>query len=242
MSKYICTKLLTAFLIFQFSMIIATGQNNNWSVSGSLGFGYSFIPNMPSDVYNHNGENIQVGFLAERAINSKFSLISHLEIDWLNYSFDGYLQRNSSNNNISLIQAPSGVKYTEIHQMTVGENLLCRYILKTVNYKEPNMDNNRNCLKSGSIFIQAGFRLATPIYSVYYYRENNIDKSIPLGSYVNSLLLQTEVSIGAKGELKGIFSILSSSTIGIIYQFNPIFNENGAAKLSPIHISWRFFL
>ena len=242
MNKTIHYKWRIYFLLalFCFAEIIANAQDKKWNFNGSLGFGSSSIINMPSDIYNNGGENIQLGFLSEREISSRFSFVSHVEIDWLVYSFDGYLQSNASNKSLTLIQAPAGTKYTEIHQLMACGSLLCKYTLRGKTFKELDHDNG-NSTQKGSLFVQAGLRLASPFLSEYQCRIDNSDKSISLNGYVNHLLFQTELSIGAKGELNGVLSLLDSSTIGIIYQFNPIFNNDGVAKLCPAHFSWRFY-
>ncbi|MBW3466988.1 hypothetical protein [Arthrospiribacter ruber] len=236
-SKYTIT---LALLFVGFN---ANAQNKNqWKFNGSFGFGYSTITNMPEDIYNQGRENIQLGLLIERRINDKFSIVSLAELDILNYNFDGYIRTDPSESRIILAQAPPGIKYTGLSQTAIGWSVLGRYHFKTRTFQDTECVEG-GCRKEGALFLQGGLRFSSPLNSSYYFRENTEQSNIRLNSYVNRALFQAELSIGVKGRLNNFFSILNSSSVGVIYQFTPIFKTGkNTIALNPIHLSWRFLL
>lgn len=215
-------------------------QNSKWDNKVSVGFGMCYILNMPGGIHNIISPNMQLGYLIERRINEKFSLISHLECDFLSYSFDGYLS-NSPNNTTIISQAPDGIKYPGMYQVTIGGNIQGRYYFKTRTFEDKTCKEG-SCIKEGKWFVQSGFRCVTPLYSDFHYRLNNSYKVKNLNNPVNPVVFQYELSIGIKGQVAGIFSILNCYSVGLIYQFTPIFNENIIApKLNPLLLTTRIY-
>lgn len=224
-----------------------SSQEKKWFFNGSFGFGYSSITNMPADIYHQGRENLQFGVMLERVMSKKLSLVSMLEYDVLNYSFDGYISP-VSRNTVMLEQAAPGIKYGGIRQKTLGLNLLGRVYLKHKTFQDDECVEG-SCTKAGALFIQAGARVvgsmdflnAPPFQTVYHYRENNAETIIPLHNFINHALFQVEFSIGVKGRFNNFWSILNSSTVGLIYQFTPILTRGSqTTELNPMHLSWRF--
>jgi hypothetical protein len=232
---------LVVFAVLITNASVNAQNEKIWNFNASLGFGYSGIYNMPNDIYNEEQENLQLGFCVERKMNKKLSLVSIIEFDNLHYSFDGFISPNSTNNSIILTQAPLGIKYSGVRQMTIGESFMGRFYFKTKTFEDKECITG-SCIKEGALFLQTGIRCVTPITTNYEYRFNNSDNTTSLNKYVNRILFQTEFSIGVKGRLNNFWGILNSSTIGVIYQITPIFKQsNETTELNPTHFTWRLF-
>jgi hypothetical protein len=233
---------------FLHSLLLAQGDGERWSVNGSLGFGYSSITNMPGEIFQQGSENLQLGVMVERELSTSFSLVSLVELDFLEYSFDGLLTPVSDSHMV-LELAPDGLKYPGILQKTLSGSVLGRVYLKRKTFNDPNCIDG-SCVKEGRLFLQTGIRVSrtTDFLGLNYfdtrfvYRANNMDNVLHIGEFINQTMLQFEASVGVKGQYDNLWSILNSSTIGVIFQLTPVLNQSSVTtELNPLHLSWRFY-
>lgn len=190
----------------------------------SLGTGISLLNDVPSEIHQESHSNYQIGVFLERNLNEKFSVLSGVELERSIYSLDADFVPFQRRMNINL--APDGLKYTKLYTFNVGVPLHGRY------YFKPNLNNQNN------IFLQGGVRLNFAGTTYFEYRENNETFDESLSSYQNDFSLQLEVMVGFKGDFFNKFTILNSSSLGVIYQTQPIF-DNGT-NIKPVHFTWRF--
>lgn len=213
---------------------------SKWLVNGVFGYGLSALANMPGDIHQPRNENIQMGMLIEREVNSWFSIVSNIEYELLSYEFDGMVEP-ISDGQVRLEQAGDGIKYPGIHQSCLAANIQGRaYVYRNYDKEDP-------CDEKNGFFLQGGLRIAQSLdftnvfLTTYHYRQHNEFETLELQNYINQTLFQAEFSIGVKGSFDGILGILSSSSIGMIYQFTPMFNEApGVEDIRPLHFTWRF--
>ena len=106
---------------------------------------------------------------------------------------------------------------------------------------------NSNSADSRNMFIQGGLRLTQSLAflgnesteTYYFYRSSGENQSISLENFANQKGLQIEMMVGFKGQFFKKFDLLNASTLGFMYQLNPMFEEN-STELYPLHFTWRF--
>jgi hypothetical protein len=189
----------------------------------SFGAGVSALRNIQDDIYQDNHNNYQIGVLVEKLINPKSSFISGLELDIIKYQFDGFFIQ--SNNKLQFVLAQPNFKYTKLTQFIINIPSQVRFPLN----------------KSRKIFIQTGFRLGLPVITNFSYRENNKRHLKNLSMNQSKIVYQVETLIGFSENCFKKIELLNGTTLGIMYQINPIFKPSKLeTKLSPVHLTWRF--
>ncbi|WP_299523737.1 outer membrane beta-barrel protein [Winogradskyella sp.] len=214
-------------------MATTFNKHNNFYIS--FGAGTSVLRDLPSDIYFDGSTNLQLGFMYERAFHKRFSFLTGIEFEQATYNFNGDLDFNS-NNGFDLVRAGPDKKYTGFRQRNLTAPIQGRFYF---------MDNNAS--DSRNIFIQAGLRLTQSLDFIgndsfetyYFYRSRGKDESIMLTDFVNQRRIQLEFMFGFKGQFFKKFDVLNASTLGFMYQLNPIFTSDSTA-VHPIHFTWRF--
>lgn len=218
---------LTLISIFLYSYVCLQAQDSElkkYDYYLSLGAGLSILNNVPSAIYQETHSNYQIGIFGERNLNEKYSLLTGIELERAIYSFDGAIF--PSNGELEISIAPDGMKYTKLYTFTIGVPVHGRY------YFKPNLNDQTN------VFLQGGIRFNIAGSTDFEFRENNEVFEEPLSEFHNNFSLQLELMIGFKGDFFDKLAILNSSSLGVIYQAQPIF-ESGT-NLRPIHFTWRF--
>jgi hypothetical protein len=190
----------------------------------SLGTGISILENVPSMIHQETHSNFQIGVLGERNFNEKFSIITGIELERSIYSLDADFEPFQRSMTITL--APDGLKYAKLYTFNIGVPIQGRY------YFKPNLR------KQSNIFLQGGIRLSFAGSTYFEYRENNKTFEESLSQFQNNFLLQIEFMIGFKGDFFDNIAILNSSSLGVIYQTQPIFDAG--TNIKPVHFTWRF--
>ncbi len=134
-------------------------------------------------------------------------------------------QFKKSNGHLEVNVAPEGMKYTKLYTFSIGIPFHSRY------YFNSNLDHSTNVL-------QGGLRLNITGSTDFEFRQNNEVIRESLSQFHNNFTLQLELMVGFKGDFFDRLDLLNSSSFGVIYQPQPIF-ETGT-KLSSIHFTWRF--
>jgi hypothetical protein len=198
----------------------------------SFGAGSSLLRQLQSTIYFHNSNNLQLGVIFERAINKRFSLISGIEFEHTTYNFDGDLQFKPDGG-LNIIEAGPDKKYTGIRQVNVAIPVQGRY------YFLKNLSKDAR-----NIFLQGGLRVTQSldflgIGTSFYYRSLGDNKAISLSHYTHQTGFQCELMLGFKGQFFKKFDLLNSSTLGFMYQINPMFQKK-SSQVFPLHFTWRF--
>ena len=228
--------------MFAFVNVTATGaqtktevfeKHNNYYIS--FGAGSSVLRELPEEIYFSGSNNLQLGLLYERAFHKHFSFITGAEFEQVTYSFDGDIHFNSTTG-FDLIAAGTDKKYTGLRQRNIAIPLQVRfYLLENTSPEERNM------------FIQSGVRItqtldfagSEALQTHFYYRSNGENESHSLSDYTNQTSLQWEFMIGFKNQFFKNFDLLNASSLGFIYQLNPMFKDN-SSDIYPMHFTWRF--
>ena len=150
-------------------------------------------------------------------------MLSGIELERSIYSLDAIFESFRRKMNINL--APNGLKYTKLYTFNIGVPIHTRH------YFKPNLNNQSN------IFIQGGLRLNFAGSTYFEYRENNETFEESLSRFQNDFSLQLELMLGFKGDFFEKLAILNSSSLGVIYQTQPIFNSG--TNIQPVHFTWR---
>lgn len=208
-------------------------KHNNVYIS--FGAGSSILRQFPTDIYFAGSNNLQLGLMYERALHKRLSIVTGLEFEQVTYNFDGDIHFNS-NDGFALIPAPFDKKYTGLRQRNMNLPIQARLYF---------LDNNT--AGSRNMFLQGGVRLmqsldflgAEILETSYYYRGDGENQFISLSDYTNQTGLQLELMIGFKGQFFKNFDLLNASTLGLMYQINPMFDDNSSA-VYPLHFTWRF--
>lgn len=225
MTTFVKLTLLIFCLIYQSSNAQQdVEKQKKYDYYFSLGAGTSLLNNVPSNIHQESHSNYLVGFFLERNLNERYSILSGVELERSIFSLDADFEGFQRRMNINL--APDGLKYTKLYTFNIGIPLHARYHFK------PNINNQSN------IFLQGGLRLNFAGSTYFEYRENNETFEESLSSFQNDFSLQLELMIGFKGDFFDKLAILNSSSLGIIYQTQPIF-ESGT-NIKPVHLTWRF--
>ncbi len=190
----------------------------------SLGAGISILSEAPSDIYEESHSNYQIGVFLERNLNERNAILTGLELERSIYSLDAEFVPVQRRMDINL--ASDGVKYTKLYTFNIGVPLHGRY------YFKPNLNNQSN------VFLQGGVRLNFAGTTYFVYRQNNEIIEESLSSYQNDFSLQFEFMLGFKGDFFEKIAILNSSSLGLIYQPQPIFDSG--TNIKPVHFTWRF--
>jgi hypothetical protein len=198
----------------------------------SFGAGSSMLRQFQNEIYFHNSSNLQLGLMYERAIHKQFSLVTGLEFEQVTYNFDGEIQIGA-NTNITIIEAGPDKKYTSLRQRCIAIPLQSRYY-----FLENKTADTRNMFLQGGLRIVQSFDFIDAGTS-FNYRSMGKKESIALSDYTNQTSLQLELMIGFKGQFFKKFDLLNASTLGFMYQLNPIFKEN-SSQVYPLHFTWRF--
>lgn len=208
-------------------------KHNNWYIS--FGAGSSMLRQLPSDIYFAGSNNLQLGVMYERALHKRFSVVSGLEFEQVTYNFNGDLESNTDGG-FTLIRAGNDKKYTGLRQRNLAIPLQGRYYF---------LDNN--AADARNMFIQSGVRFtqsldflgAEGFETTYFYRSRGESESISLSDFTNQTSLQFELMVGFKGQFFKKFDLLNASTLGFMYQLNPMFGDN-STEIYPLHFTWRF--
>jgi len=201
----------------------------------SVGAGSSTLNEFPSDIYFDGSTNLQLGAMYERAFHKRFSLVVGLEFEQVSYNFDGDLEF-ISNSELKLIEAGQDKKYTGIRQRSLALPIQIR----TYFWENYNADTKNMFLQGGVRVVQSlDFIGSNPLRTTYYYRSEGKNEEIELSDYTNQTLLQAELMIGFKGQFFKRIDLLNASTLGVMYQFNPMFKGN-STEIYPMHFTWRF--
>ncbi len=231
--------LLTILTLGVFTATYAQGNAEEFKKHHNLyisfGAGSSILRQFPSDIYFAGSNNLQLGLMYERAFHHRFSVVTGLEFEQVTYNFDGDLQFNS-NTGFTLIEAASDKKYTGLRQRNLAVPLQARFY-----FLENNAADSRN------LFVQGGVRLiqsldflgAESLATSYYYRSEGASESLSLSDYTNQTGWQLELMIGFKGQFFKKFDLLNASTLGFMYQLNPMFDDN-SSEVFPLNFTWRF--
>ena len=129
---------------------------------------------------------------------------------------------------VALLEAPVGIKYTRLYHINVNVSTGLRY------YFKPNEG-----VDHASMYVQSGLRIGHNLWTDFTYRDGGNEQEMNLQPYSNAIIYQGEFLIGFKGDFFKNFVMLNSSSIGLIYQFNGIFQSEGTSSISPVHITWR---
>jgi hypothetical protein len=207
--------------------------HNNWYIS--FGAGSSILRQLPSDIYFAGSSNLQLGLMYERALHKKFSVVSGIEFEQATYSFDGDFEKNTDEG-FTLIPAGNEKKYTGLRQRNLAIPLQFRYYFL-----------NNYAAGTRNMFIQSGLRLTQSLdfteveglETTYFFRSLGEDESVSLSEYANQTSLQLELMIGFKGQFFKNFDLLNASTLGFMYQLNPVLGDN-STEIYPLHFTWRF--
>ena len=208
-------------------------KHNNWYIS--FGAGASNLIQFPTDIYFAGSSNLQLGFMYERAFHKRFSLVAGVELEQASYNFDGDIQFNEEAS-IRLIPAGTDKKYTGIRQRNIAIPIQGRFY-----FLDNNDPDGRN------VFLQSGVRLVQTLDFIdsensgttYYFRSQGENSDISLGDFANQTLFQMELMVGFKGQFFENFDLLNASTLGFMYQFTPMLDEE-STELYPLHFTWRF--
>lgn len=228
------------FLLFSFLFVFVSSSVSNaqtdttesyqrhWNFYLSFGGGVSLMKNVPQDIYQDGHSNVQIGFIVERSLNKRLSLISGIELERNNYSLDG--QFNQNQNSLTLRIAPDDIKYTKLNQVLINLPIQSRIYL----YK----NNHKN---SSNAFLQTGLRIGLVGNTSFLYRKSYENFSEDLNAYTKPLIYQWEFMIGFKGDFFKKLDLLNASTLGLIYQLSPMFDKQYLNnEIAPIHLTWRF--
>lgn len=197
-----------------------------WQFYFSFGGGVSFLNGFPDEVYQDGHSNVQLGFMVEKTISPRFSAFSGIELELLNYSFDGELAEGNGQP-LRIVPAADGVKYARIVQRNLTVPLQLR------GYLRPNAGKG-----SKNAYLQGGLRFSLPGSTEYTFRANQEKQAQDLEDLAPSLLVSAELMIGFKGDFFERFDLLNASSLGVIYQATPLLEEGSA--IHPVHLTWRF--
>jgi hypothetical protein len=207
-------------------LIAAQALNDSaksWDYYISIGGGFSTTRGIPQDIYQAGNSNVQAGVWIERKISTKYALLSGVEIEQITYSFDGLVDED--NNTLNVIQAPGGVKYTQLYNRNISLPLQVRW-----HYKDSQHSEN--------LYLQGGLRVAYGWNATFSYREGGESQNNNLTPALAPVIVSAEFMIGFKGNYFSNFDILNASSLGVIATLNPIFDS--ALPLQPFHFTWRF--
>ncbi|MEM8967650.1 MAG: hypothetical protein AAGE93_14620 [Bacteroidota bacterium] len=198
----------------------------------SFGAGSSVLRQFPPDIYFAGSNNLQLGLMYERAFHKRLSVVAGVEFEQVTYNFDGDIQFGS-NAGFTLIEAGPDKKYTGLRQRNIAIPLQGRFY-----FLENNAASSRN------MFVQSGLRFVQSLdflgaETSYFYRSEDENETLSLSDFTNQTSLQLELMIGFKGQFFQKFDLLNASTLGFMYQLNPMFDDN-SSEILPIHFTWRF--
>ena len=196
---------------------------HSWDYYFSLGGGFSLTNGIPQDIYQAGNSNVQIGIWIERTLSSKFSVLSGLELEQISYSFDGLVEERDGK--VNIIQAPDGVKYTQLYNRNICVPLQVRWYSKDIQ-------------NATNFYLQGGLRMAYGWNATFNYREGGESQSNSLSPALAPVIVSTELMIGFKGNYFTNFDLLNASSLGLILTLNPIFDD--ALPLQPLHFTWRF--
>ena len=191
----------------------------------SFGAGVS-APNGLSNSFYHDGStNVQLGVSYEYAFHPRFSWLNGIEIEQNIYNLDLWMEKDKQ---LEVKEPIDQAKYTRITQRNITAHAQLRFYLS---------DNSAK--NDAAMFFQGGLRASLSGPTNFSYRMNNEREQIDLGGFKNAVYFSAELMVGFKNDFFENFDLLNASTLGFIYQLNPLF-INTNHEVFPMHFTWRF--
>lgn len=191
----------------------------------SFGAGLS-VPNGLTNSFYHDGStNVQLGVSHELSLTPRFSWMNGVELEQNDYNLDKWVIVAE---HLFIDNPIDQAKYTRIIQRNISLHTQLRY------YFSDNLEKS-----SAAMFLQGGLRATLAGPTNFNYRMSGEPEEIDLGGFTNSIYLSAELMIGFKNDFFENFDLLNTSTLGFIYQMNPMF-INTNFDVYPMHFTWRF--
>lgn len=191
----------------------------------SFGAGVSVPNGLTNNFYHDGSTNVQIGFSYEYSFNPRFSWMNGIEIEQNIYNLDLWMEKDKQ---LEVKEPIDQAKYTRITQRNITAHAQLRFYLS---------DNSAK--NDAAMFFQGGLRASLSGPTNFSYRMNNEREQIDLGGFKNAVYFSAELMVGFKNDFFENFDLLNASTLGFIYQLNPLF-INTNHEVFPMHFTWRF--